>query len=105
MSNNDYFIKMLSFYYSQNQNYIYHNLSDNYIQKVCNKKSGITYNICENYLLLEAGEMDMLNYSIELRNTKKYEHIINLFYNLLKNFYKISNNFIKTKKKFLHIMI
>lgn len=56
---------------------------------------------CEIFLNLEAGESDMVKYSLENYNKKDYPEIIDLFFDLL-NYYKTSDNIIKRNKIFLH---
>ena len=69
ISKNDCFIKMLSYYEfdKKNNNYSYYNYNNknSFNKLTCNiKLKTFTSNICEKYLLIEGGEMDMFTYSL-----------------------------------------
>lgn len=106
LSQNNNFINMLAFYeFNEKKNiYTYSNYNkdkDKYIIETCKAKTMIhKSNMCEKYILLEAGEMDMMDY---LFNKKiNINSLIDLFYDLIKNFYKITDFFLRTNEIFTH---
>ena len=108
--NNPYFIKLYGYYMrDENKIYKYHYLENNtYITQNCNISKSINdkiikFDMCEKYLILEAGKMDIKNYVLDIKTKNvNIQHIIKLFFDLIKNFYKISEKLIQNNEIFIH---